>query len=195
MAAHSFLLARARDINHVPQAAEAQDNPDGHKPENNGGERTALAPMTTIIGNNGSSNNGHDTALNPEKVSLLNGPQQGDQEGNQTTATHGGKRGQLRNRVEELGGGSVLKRLKPLLDSFIREDEQRSGALPAELFRKILTEGHGGLWPGLGDPKAGWAYDAIGGVQGLTRHSGEDSLCTVNTRPGMSRSLWYKRRA
>eukprot|EP00752_Nemacystus_decipiens_P008616 g7695.t1 len=41
----------------------------------------------------------------------------------------GGVRGtRFRDREEELGeGGRVLKRLKPLLDSFIREDTQRTG--------------------------------------------------------------------
>ena len=62
-----------------------------------------------------------------------------------------GKRaGNFRERAEQLGeSGGVLKRLKPLLDSFIREDAQRTGTLPASDFRRIMCEGHGGLWPDL----------------------------------------------
>ncbi|CAM9177663.1 unnamed protein product, partial [Ectocarpus fasciculatus] len=64
----------------------------------------------------------------------------------------GGERGtRFRNRENELGeGGKILQRLKPLLDNFIREDTQRTGTLPAADFRRVLCEGHGGLWPGLG---------------------------------------------
>ncbi|CAM9258655.1 unnamed protein product [Ectocarpus sp. 4 AP-2014] len=57
----------------------------------------------------------------------------------------------FRKRENELGeGGKVLQRLKPLLDNFIREDTQRTGTLPAADFRRVLCEGHGALWPGLG---------------------------------------------
>ena len=38
--------------------------------------------------------------------------------------------GRFRDRVDELGaGGRVLKRLKPLLDSFIHQDAQRTGEI------------------------------------------------------------------
>lgn len=40
----------------------------------------------------------------------------------------------FRDRSEELGeGGGVLKRLKPLLDGFIREDPQRTGEIMEEI--------------------------------------------------------------
>lgn len=182
MVAHPFLLARARDINHGPYGAEARDSPGGHKAEDNAEERAALAPMTNSVVDNRTSHDGHVSQLNPVKFNLLNESRQGDQAADQepsqmpesqTPVTHRQERGQLQNRMGELGGGSVLRRLKPLLDSFIREDKQRSGTLSPELFRAILVEGHGGLWRGLGASKAE--------VQRLTRYTGEDSLCKVNT--------------
>ncbi|CAM9189565.1 unnamed protein product, partial [Hapterophycus canaliculatus] len=59
----------------------------------------------------------------------------------------------FRRRAGELGEeGDVLKRLRPILDSFIREDTQRTGTVPAAVFRRVMCEGHGGLWPNLPTP-------------------------------------------
>ncbi|CAM9225060.1 unnamed protein product [Scytosiphon promiscuus] len=65
----------------------------------------------------------------------------------------GAKRVRFRRRAEDLGEeGDVLKQLRPMLDSFIREDTQRTGTLPAAVFRRVICEGHRDLWPSLPSP-------------------------------------------
>lgn len=56
-----------------------------------------------------------------------NSPRSWPQSNSEPTPVHSGR---FRDRAEELGeGGGVLKLLKPLLDSFIREDTQRTGKM------------------------------------------------------------------
>lgn len=43
-----------------------------------------------------------------------------------------------------------MRRLKPLLDGFMRHDKHRTGTVPADVFRQALVEEHGGVWPELG---------------------------------------------
>lgn len=80
--------------------------------------------------------------------------------------------GRLRERKNELGGG-ILGLLRPLLDGFIGEDKHRRGTLPVDVFRRVLADCHGALWPGLGRTGIGGrvrgrhdhqAYSADGGA-------------------------------
>lgn len=58
--------------------------------------------------------------------------------------------------------GTSLWRLKPLLDAFLKEDVQRTGTVPADIFRQILMEHHGGLWPELAHGKDASCHAAGG---------------------------------
>lgn len=85
-----------------------------------------------------------------EELTIFSGYENYSRDPEEEEEEQGKRTGKFRERAEQLGeNGGVLKRLKPLLDSFIREDAQRTGTLPASDFRRIICEGHGGLWPDL----------------------------------------------
>lgn len=152
IASHLFVLAVARDIN-ADHSSETLEESGGGAGEDH---RQHAAPSSSIrdyISN--SSNQADEASL---LASRPKDKQQGtdEAEGRRGVKLARGSRRHLQNRTEELKGGSTLRRLKPLLDSFIHEDTYRTGALPAEVFRRVLVVGHGGLWSGLGAPKAGF---------------------------------------
>lgn len=151
VAGHSFLLSRPRDINAeattglkssdvaevLGDAHDGSPSPFTHEPANRNllsESTTANQPVSLRKGGDGFENippGDHDSSTDALRM-----------------AGHG-----TRGRVEDLlDGGRILKRLKPLLDSFIQEDTHRTGTLPAADFRRILCEGHGSLWPSLGRP-------------------------------------------
>lgn len=133
VAGHSFLLAKARDIN-AASAKQTDSRTDG------------LLDAIPKPPSHGSSPASHDNRKAPIR---------GERGANMCPDGNGreGAKGRLRHHAEELGkGGEVLKRLKPLLDGFIQEDTHRTGTLPVADFRRVLCEGHGGLWPDLAAP-------------------------------------------
>ncbi|CAM9653059.1 unnamed protein product [Ectocarpus sp. 12 AP-2014] len=110
-------------------------------------EGEAVVPSQNIDDDTEANSNG-----NSNSNSSKNGPTGNNNPPDTGEQVSGGARAtRFRKRENELGeGGKVLQRLKPLLDNFIREDTQRTGTLPAADFRRVLCEGYGGLWPGLG---------------------------------------------
>lgn len=202
--AYPFILAKARDINACPHAGKDGDRsfedirPMPEETNQNDDHDGRSQPLSTTetkdhgISHSATENRGHVSVVpHAEQADAVNESRQGHQDAEKkgetciqrkgesqtpsATERGGDGAGLLRDQTEQLKGGAVLRRLQPLLDSFIREDKQRSGALPAEVFRDILTEGHGGLWPGIGSPKSrNDCCDAGHGGSGLTRHSGND---------------------
>ncbi|CBN73996.1 hypothetical protein Esi_0009_0188 [Ectocarpus siliculosus] len=208
MAGHSFLLAKARDINAGASAAATEHEQDaaqvGRKtttersleslldtvsksppsllaaPASGEYYRTRIASSgdnsgrgikgvgsgdfrgnqagdahaegEPVVPNQNNDDDDEDHSSNNNSSSSKNFPASNNNPPDTEEQDGGGAKGtRFRNRENELGeGGKVLQRLKPLLDNFILEDTQRTGTLPAADFRRVLCEGHGGLWPGLG---------------------------------------------
>lgn len=130
VAGHSFLLARARDINKKSLQNPVSSYVQGlleDVPETSPIDRASVTETKAVEGLLGQADG---------MASLENDPR---------------PRSRLQDRAEELGAdGALLRRLQPLLDSFIREDTHRTGTLNARDFRRVLCEGHGGLWGDLG---------------------------------------------
>ena len=162
---HQFLVAKSRDINAPATATSTAGGIEGlldlapkkhsssfssSMPYSSGSrDETAAAAASASTTNNSKAekNSGYDCSgsnrTRAESVSSCDHSGDDDRKGERAG-------GRFRERSEELGeSGGLLKRLKPLLDSFIREDAQRTGTLPAADFRRIICEGHGGLWPDL----------------------------------------------
>ncbi|CAM9261120.1 unnamed protein product, partial [Ectocarpus sp. 8 AP-2014] len=208
MAGHSFLLAKARDINAGASAAATEHETDAaHVGRKTTTERSLESLLDTVsksppsllaapasgeyyrtriassgdnsgrgikgvgrgdfrgnqagdahaegepvVPNRNNDDDDEDNSNNNNNSSSKNGPASNNNPPDTEEHDGGGAKGtRFRNRETELGeGGKVLQRLKPLLDNFIGEDTQRTGTLPAADFRRVLCEGHGGLWPGLG---------------------------------------------
>lgn len=130
VAGHSFLPARARDINEKSLENPVSSYVQGlleDVPKISAIDRASVTETRAVEGLIGQADG---------KVSLESDPR---------------LRSRLKDRAEELGvDGGLLRRLQPLLDSFIREDTHRTGTLNARDFRRVLCEGHGGLWGDLG---------------------------------------------
>lgn len=130
VAGHSFLLARARDINENSLPNPVRSSVQGLLED---------VPKISAI---------HRASITETRAveDLI-----GQADGITSFENDPRPRSRLKDRAEELGvDGALLRRLQPLLDSFIREDTHRTGTLNAHDFRRVLCEGHAGLWGDLG---------------------------------------------
>lgn len=178
---HQFLVAKSRDIN-----APATGNPTA------GGIEGLLdvVPKTYMSSSSSSSSMPNSGGYRDTTGAAAGSARQTDDARAENASRYDypgdenpkkGERaaGKFRERSEELGeSGGVLKRLKPLLDSFIREDAQRTGTLPAADFRRVICEGHGGLWPDLA------AFSEGRGTVSPEYTAGENSMVPARTRLG-----------
>eukprot|EP00903_Cladosiphon_okamuranus_P010537 g9967.t1 len=175
---HSFLLAKARDINADAAAALAEDKKAADEAKKTVSERRLESLLDDIpksppsllltAPGSGERHRADCGAVSPTEASPTSTRmwrrenEVGDSSGtyahgeglagsgdSKDVLSHNGERRgratRFRDRTEELGeGGRVLKR-----------------TLPAEDFRRVLCEGHGGLWPDLAIPVRGAARVVI----------------------------------
>lgn len=151
MSGYPFLRAQARDIN-----AELRPNDAGWLAKNNIPNTSKPPPENSESFPPNREPQNCDRFPEEETQHRDNNNIDRDDERRQLNGGHHNQKPVPRDRQEEPGDGSILVRLKPLLDSFIREDPHRTGTLLAGDFRRVLCEGHGeGLWPSLAAPPRG----------------------------------------
>ena len=148
---HQFLVAKPRDINAPATAKPITSGIEGLLDaypkaylSSSSSSSSCSSPNSGSYRDTSAAAAARTTSTNRARSENTNYDHSGDPKEERRTGS------KFRERAEELGeSGEILKRLKPLLDSFIREDAQRTGTLPASDFRRVICEGHGGLWPDL----------------------------------------------